>query len=170
MTTVAYRDGILAVDRIITIGDMFQYSDAKIRAFPKLKCAIAVSGYASLGHSFMNWYEESKGGTLELELPCDPFIDRPSFAALVITKHAASRTKKPFSVEVWHSRTPVPLDNVSYHAEGVGRELAMGAMWAGASAIDAVKAGNALCTCSGGGVIYVDLKKSFKLNYVVEEA
>jgi len=148
MTTIAYRDGIIAADSQVTLRDLNLGRQQKI----------STAGDYILAHAGELW----------------------TFAGLVewLTKHDANPAKFPanlsnkendgnqvFSTLVLHkenlfiieSGTLMPM-NVPFHAIGSGCELALGAMAAGAGALEAVRTACQLCVYSSGPFSQYDAK------------
>ncbi len=147
MTTVAYRNGVLAVDRMATFGDTVMLEANKLKLLSgDPPTVIACAGNIPIIVSFYDWYES---GRKELFRP-DPWsnTEKDYITALVLTRD---------SLNFYSTNTPVPYDIDKYFSIGSGRELALGAMWQGANAVEAVQAANEHSTYSGFGVMYVNI-------------
>lgn len=145
MTTIAYKDHILAADTSISLdsGD-FEGTAAKLARSPAGSLAGA-AGAASCCALFLaltasgqvdNWLDQGQreGGVLrplDLPLPLDLHLGPSGFGALYVhysgLVYAISATLLPYSYAA------------PFYAEGSGHEYAKGAMSAGASAEEAVR-------------------------------
>lgn len=126
MTTIAYKDGIIASDSRATWEDGFTESCQKLfrmRSGPHKSEIVATSGAASPGMVFVDWYENPKR-----QRPKIQFEDE-SFICLVLNWDGL------FAVDD-HCR----LQRISepFYATASGGNFAMGAMAHGASAEEAV--------------------------------
>lgn len=147
MTVVAYRNGIMAADRQITFGDtahmLFEH---KVRAFVSdgCPCVIGTSGHIAPAVAFMDWIcNGRKGGEFKIN------IEDEDFVAYEYCTYGA----KPI-LRYWQNNRPFNEDPANYCAIGSGRELALGAMEAGATAIEAVRAANKHSLYCGGGIVF----------------
>ena len=140
MTTIAYRDGVLAGDTQVS-GGIKTYS-------PKVfttKGGQLVGGAGDLVSVlvFVDWVGRPKSERPDLSHDDD-------FEALVISPDGG--------VEWWdNTLRPVPVPE-PFYAIGSGELAAMGAMERGASAEEAVEAGIKWDSQSGGTVVAVRLK------------
>lgn len=153
MTTVAYRDGILAVDRMATFGDTYQEENGKLAIFPDRHTVVACAGDMAVVHGYLDWY---RGDQKEPFVP-DAWIvpDKEYFTALILSKEPLLHPVLAFS----RSNILQPLDYRKYHALGNGREIALGAMWQGATAIEAVQAASDLSCFTGCGINSVNINE-----------
>lgn len=143
MTTIAFRDGILAADSRETSGD----EDSGQLAAPceKLLRAgwfiVALQGETTPGMAWLHWFRERvRSLTADAKMPHTPadIIDRflendADFTAVVL--NTADKT-------VWvYDEWGLPIEiTAPYYAVGSGAKVAYGAMHAGAGAFDAVMA------------------------------
>lgn len=140
MTTIAYRDGVLA-------GDTLVCGEIKCKAVKvfALKRGGLVGGAGDLPSvlAFVDWLDRPKSEKPDLSHDDD-------FEALVISPDG--------SIE-WYERTlrPVPIAE-AYYAIGSGGPFAMGRMDGGGTAEDAVASGIRWDSGSGGEVVAVRLK------------
>lgn len=140
MTTIAYRDGVLAGDTLVT--------ENGLRVGHVTKCGSvggvlwAVTGCLIHQVEFHDWL---KGG-LRGSPPSMKTPEGATSSAIVI----ACGRLLTFDE---HGQDHMPLPE--FHAVGSGAPLAMGAMAAGADAEQAVRAAIALDVYSGGDVVVV---------------
>lgn len=142
MTTIAYRDGVIAADSLISMGDVRAGSVVKIVRVPGGGLAGAAGELGGM-YRFLEWAhyggEETTADFAGCEI--DGFLVRPDGTLLVTDSlGGVSPIKAPF------------------HAVGSGRELALGAMAAGADAVEAVKIAVRFDTRSGGPVKKIALR------------
>lgn len=153
MTCIAYKDGVIAVDRQSTYNGLINETDDKLFILPadKGNVVIAFSGLLSIGFLFKKWYMEGcdrKQWPLSTEIP-----DQCNFVAfsLDVIEREVHR------LVYWDDMMlPVKYDHKIYHALGSGREIALGVMFAGANSETAVRAANHHTDDCGFGVCSVD--------------
>lgn len=146
MTTIAYRDGILAADSRVTYGED---SGARIHSCKKLyrktvtqgkksfDVIIATAGESSPGLLFVDWYGSGK------PIP-DTFLHLGGdFLCLVLTPSGL------FEYDVYCRGEPVSDD---FYAIGSGAKAALGAMHCGKSAIEAVRIAARIDPYTGGRI------------------
>lgn len=158
MTTVAYRDGILAADRQMSQSSAVHACDCKIAVILELDqndVAFAYAGHATLGLAFMEWVRlGSKPG----EFPAT-FGEKDYFYGLLV-RPVFGKDAKPAKpcIQYWDSSL-FPLDETDnpYSCQGAGASIAYGAFHAGATAIGAIRAANYHCADSGFGISYIDM-------------
>lgn len=139
MTTVAYRDGVLAADSLCSSEGMVVGSAAKAAAYGPL--LVGVAGTLGIAQRFMDWLQTGATGQ-------PPAMDGPydgSATAMVILPDGLIATFDRYGVD----RMKAP-----FHAIGSGWRLALGAMAAGATAEEAVRIA-ATMDCYTGGAIRV---------------
>jgi hypothetical protein len=123
MTTVAIKDGIIAADSAVYDRGTLVGTCHKLTRLRDGTIITGTGGWDSLT-TFREWYANG------------PKSERPrlgdSFEAFVI---------KPNGASYWYGIAALPtrLNIGKFHALGSGYQIAMGAMAAGASAIEAVK-------------------------------
>jgi len=165
MTTIAYREGILAVDRQMAHGHYVRPVDCKLHVIHtsfSVDYAIAFAGTISMGLAFVQWME---AGRVEGEFPIKVIDRERGFHALAVQRVAAG----PPSCQYYgNDLIAISEDDAPYAAQGAGDEFALGAMWMGASAVQAVQAANAHCSWSDYGVMYVDLTGDFLIHRLEE--
>lgn len=145
MTTIVYRDGVLAADTRMIAGTAIIGSIAKIvRRDDGALCGGA--GHASVVQAFQRWFLDGEEG--------DPPVEDETKMFVISPKGNVEMFEVDGTIE-W--RAP-------YFAMGSGKEFALGAMYAGASAEEAVKAAMKFDPYSGGKVMTLthDLKRKRK--------
>ena len=155
MTCIAYKEGILAVDRQVTHNGLIEPTDDKIFIINETT-VMAFAGLLAMGYAFRDW---CAGGYERAEWPFSTEVpNRGNFVALVLKTDTKTLT-------YWDDiLIPIPLEYENYHGYGSGREIGVGAMYMGASAVGAVRAANNHLDDCGFGVLYVDGdKKELKI-------
>jgi ATP-dependent protease HslVU (ClpYQ) peptidase subunit len=140
MTTIAYRDGILAADGRTTYGNtIFTDNNKKIHRLSD-GALFALCGDVSYVQPMLDALEDD-----EAELPIAE--EGSSFTAVIVEKNGKLR--------LYEGRGGYIALDAPYYAFGSGEEYAIGAMDMGASAEEAVKvaSGRDLGT---GGVIQIE--------------
>lgn len=132
MTTVAYRDGVVAADTLITAGHTRCGYAAKIMRHGRL--ILGFCGKKSNFEAFRDWVAAGMPGRFASE-GGNVFIAPPTGPAIV-----------------WGDGNTPWRETEDCWALGSGDDLAMGAMLAGATAEDAVRAAIAVDTGSGGEI------------------
>lgn len=130
MTTVAYRDGVIAANHGGSMADVKDAGSTVIFRPEDCGCLIGVSGNLEDALDWRNWY---LNGRSRKEVP-QPIRhtdkDHPDFTGMVITPNR--------SIEIWTQYyQPIPISGGIW-AIGSGRMFAMGAMMNGASARESV--------------------------------
>jgi len=158
MTTIVYRDGILATDRQMAHGQYVRPTDMKLHlviSYGGTHYALAFAGVVTFGLAFAKWVEEGK---VEGEFPIKNIDDKINFHALLVQRrYGTDGVIQPKCQYYGNNLIAMSEDEVPYVAQGTGDEFALGAMHHGANAIEAVQAANAMCAWSSFGVLYVDL-------------
>jgi ATP-dependent protease HslVU (ClpYQ) peptidase subunit len=140
MTIIAYRDGVMAGDTQVQCGIGLRTS-ATYKIFRSNDGDYRLGGAAGLYSSinrFRIWLETGAHGDF------DPKCGNDGFHALLV-----DASGNVFTVEDDGSAV---LQIAPYHAVGIGRSVALGAMFAGADAELAAKAAIVLHTGCGGGI------------------
>lgn len=135
MTTVAYRDGVIASDSQVTSGDVIVGRTAKCGC--KNGVLYGFAGCLAFAQAFQAWIERGMEG----DPPTMKKDDSRAEAILVHDGHILS-----FDDDGWDKL------EMDYYAIGSGRQIAIGAMAVGASAVEAVKAAIKHDVYSGGEV------------------
>jgi len=146
MTTIAYRDGKLAADTRCADTELEQkYYRRKIRVLPDV--AMAESGEDDDIDRFVAWWKAGRPSPA-------PKIKRGNIGMIVV--HPDLR------VEIWlDCRYGMPITD-DYCASGSGGKIALGAMWMGADAGQAVRAAMFHDLDTGGRVTICDVRKALK--------
>ena len=136
LTVACYRNGTLASDRAIATSNdlIFGYRTKIRRTNGKL---IATCGQSQNGVAFQEWFEAGEPEDKKPDLDND-------FSALVIEP---DRT-----IKLYNNKLYAYVSETDYAAIGNGDHCAMGAMFMGASAEEAVRAACAHVLGCGGGV------------------
>ena len=147
MTTIAYRDGVLAADSRVTVDNG---SGARMHTCRKLfrkrvtegkkqfEVIIATAGESSPGMVFVDWYGSGKP-VPEIFLHIDA-----DFTCLVLTP------KGLFEYDTFCRGEEIEED---FYAIGSGAMAALAAMHCGKSALDAVRIAARVDTYTGGRVV-----------------
>lgn len=122
MTTIAYRDGVMAADTALTHNGVWEGKSVKIGTTSDGR-VVGIAGAPGMMKPFIDWLQF--GGDA-------PAYDRDDhFFAIVAYADGAASLYDRFMSEIKMSEP--------FHAIGSGKEIAIGAMAAGASAEDAVR-------------------------------
>jgi hypothetical protein len=135
VTTIAYRDGVLAADTLITSGGDVIGQNTKIGG--KNGVLWGASGDAAWGHAFRGWMRAGMVG----EPP--PIPDDATGATIFLPNG---------SVVALHARGFECRNGLPFWADGSGADYALGAMQHGATAEQAVRAAMAWDTRTGGEI------------------
>lgn len=148
MTTVAFRDGVIAADTLGIKGVSARRICKKLWRMEN--AVIGFAGNYQDGVNFVEWWR--KGHNMS-ELP--KFIqyrgsdDAPDFTAIVLTKAGAFEWTEHFQ------STPIPDE---FYAVGSGQMAALAAMVMGASADEAVRIASQVDVYTGTQVETMSLK------------
>lgn len=139
MTTIAYRDGVLAADSLTTRGGTI---DGHVRKIDRRDDGLLIAATGSLAYNsmFRAWALAGMAG----DPPKSPNEDAGGGTGVLFWPDGR--------VEFYEAEGRFSLD-APYHAIGCGFQIALGAMFAGADAETAVRAAVAHDTCTGGEVI-----------------
>ena len=141
MTTIAYKDGVLAADSACVCDGVYEGRVEKVVRSNALNAYIAVSGNLANQAIFQRWLES---GARESEKP-----ELDDFSAMVVRGDGAV-TQYDKLLEEFRIYG-------EFFAIGSGRELAVGAMAAGATAVEAVEVACRFDTSSHGPVDVFDV-------------
>jgi len=141
MTTIAYRDGVLASDSLVTLGDTKVHG-----SYQKIKRVgdylVGTAGSVAFCQKFIDW------------MTCADEEEPPpegAYSAILIDKNGKVREIENGNL------LPAPR-GAKFFAIGSGGPLAIAAMYAGASAVDAVKIAAKIDTSTGLPVKKLTLK------------
>lgn len=157
MTTIAYRDGIMAAEGKMTLGDMVIKLDTE-KVFWVNNHLVGVCGRARAINTFVSWLQKqtdyhivnSEVGDLVDLIP--PVLeDDEGYTSLVVTP---SR-----QVLMYEGNTPIDMGVDVPMSVGSGSCFALAAMKAGNSAEEAVKVACELDVYSGGEITVVQLEE-----------
>lgn len=137
MTTIAYRDGVIAADTQFTWCDVYDGEGVKVAR--RGSVFAAASGAATRGQTFMDWFRSGMPGSA-------PFMGNPDstdWANGLLLVGERVVTFGPCGVSVV---------SAPYYALGSGREFALGAMAMGADPEQAVRVAMRFDIKTGGQV------------------
>jgi len=139
MTVIAWDGKILAADRRCTQGDIISGAFRKIHRLSDGQC-IASSGPLDRCTAVLQWYVE---GADPARWPACQ--NGPEWVRLVVV-YPNGRVQQ-------YEQEPIPHEvSAPFMAWGSGRDIALGAMAHGATAIEAVRCASRLCATCGDGV------------------
>jgi hypothetical protein len=142
MTTIAYRDGIMAGDTLVADEEVrFPCHERKVHRLSD-GSLVGLCGDLAQTQAFLGWLRAGMPGDCPPFDKSDAVIARPG-RALIFCEGGRFST----------------LAEVPYVALGSGRLLALGCLWHGGSAAEAVRAGIAHDIASGGKVHTVRLRR-----------
>jgi hypothetical protein len=142
VTTIAYRDGIMAGDTLVADEEVrFPCHERKVHRL-RDGSLIGLCGDLAQTQAFMGWLRRGMPGECPPFDKSDAMIVRPD-RVLIFCEGGRFST----------------LSGVPYVALGSGRLLALGCLWHGGTAVEAVRAGIAHDIASGGKVHTVRLRR-----------
>ena len=150
MTTIVYRDGVLASDSQVTAGDARKFHCEKLYRVEVqgLPAIVGLAGGAFDGLAFLDWLVG------EQDAPPQRLIDgEADFTAVVLNKHGL------FEYDKW-CRPDKVLER--FYAVGSGASAALGAMHMGATAREAVAVACKIDPYSGGPIVEMSLPTARK--------
>jgi len=139
MTTIAYRNGVLAVDGQATRSNIIVELDARKWHKCKDGTIIAFTGDLQKFHPFIDWVENGRD---HANKPNMAFGDDESCQGIVVTEHAVYEYDKD-GFSIIHDE---------FAAWGSGAPFALTAMVLGYGAVDAVKVASKLDIYTGGTI------------------
>lgn len=139
MTTIAYKNGIIAADTLVTANDCAVDYETKIHKVGK-QFVIACAGNMFAGYKIRDAIASGQDFK-NLDIPT---LKRENFSCFI------SDYKNLYYLD--NEFYPQKLNKKKAHALGSGVEYALGAMEAGCSAVEAVKIGCKFDVRSGGNV------------------
>lgn len=146
MTTIAYRDGVLAADTLVSYGSFTNGNVNKIHVVERKlaektdRVMVALSGIFAATEPMLEWV---KGGCEQDDIPHFLLEKDDNFSCLMVTEDG--------SLYEYNMGYFIKCDN-SYHAHGSGAMFALGAMAVGASAPEAVSAAIKHDKATGGTI------------------
>jgi ATP-dependent protease HslVU (ClpYQ) peptidase subunit len=142
MTTIVYRDGVLAADQRMTQGDTLVSDKCKKLVRMSDGSLVAIAGRLSLAQKFVEWARKGGKGSP----PTGAVYDG------IWLRHDG--------LYVWESGDHViKLDQRRFYAWGSGQIAALGALHYGASATEAVRCAAKVDISTGGKIVSAKLKK-----------
>lgn len=138
MTTIVYRDGVMAADGRVTIGQLIVQDNCKKITKLSDGALFALAGDDMLEKPLIEWLEEADGGIMPPQ--------GKEFTAVLVD------TSGNLSVFTGAGDRFVPWEGVSYAAFGSGADAAYGALEMGATADQAVAAAINRDVNSGGSI------------------
>lgn len=166
MTTLAFRDGVLAADTMTTEGGVFVGTVTKIaQSLPRVDGTILVAGGCgehALVERFLRWFRDNRPEDIEeplmLALKGHPSMKEGEKEAWGYVFDHRAGTVTAFELDLPPSTIRMQGTPASrYFAEGSGARFAFGAMFMGASAPQAVRAAAAFDRFSGDEVEVIDV-------------
>lgn len=157
MTTVAYKNGVLAADGRMSLGDMIIKEDT-VKVFWVNNHLVGVCGRARAISTFVTWLQkmtdyhivnQEVGALVDLVPPT--LEDDDGWTALVVTPNK--------QVLMYEGNTPIEMGVDVPMSIGSGSVFALAAMDAGANAEEAVKVAMKRDVFSGGTVTVVQLEE-----------
>lgn len=151
MTTITYKDGILAADSRITSGtfiitDDFTKIHKIVDSMTNKTTLCGFCGNASDWEKFLDWDEETD----------DPLI-LDNFCAIII--HDDGEITEYESTEEDKTLNRLDLGKLPFYAIGSGREIAIGAMASGKSAIESIEVTKHFDSTTGGVIKSIEFDK-----------
>jgi hypothetical protein len=129
MTTIAYRDGVIASDTGMTVAGVKIGTVRKIARNQKGDLC-GGAGSATFVSEFLHWFKNGERGAPPDAVSTDELLDRA-----VIILYDDPKTI------IIHEPGGVHTFTANYYALGTGKEVALGVMWLGGTAGQAVQAG-----------------------------
>jgi hypothetical protein len=146
MTTIVYRDGVLAGDTQSSEG---YYKSAKMRkVFKVSNHLVGFCGDAAAIPPLKKWVRNGFSPEEEMK----KIAQHLSYSMLVIPQNGKVFYKYSDSINVFREEFP----KTHFKSEGSGSDVAIGALIMGATAVEAVKAAIQVDLYSGGNVMHVE--------------
>ncbi|MRX32818.1 hypothetical protein [Aminobacter sp. MDW-2] len=150
MTTIAYRDGVMAADSQVTGGDMARGEAQKVGRTKK-GWLVGISGASGMLDEVIAWLD---AGAVRADYP-KVSAERPVWGLVAVSDKRVA-VLSPEGVMQWA--------NAAFHAQGSGNEIAMGAMAMGASAEQAVRIVSEFDVYTGGRITKLSLSADLAPN------
>jgi ATP-dependent protease HslVU (ClpYQ) peptidase subunit len=138
LTTIVYRDGVMAADGRVTVGQLIVTDRCKKITKLSDGALFALAGEDQLEKPIIEWLEEAEGGVAPPQ--------GKDFSAILVD------TQGNLSVFTGSGDRFVPWDDIEYAAFGSGADVAYGALEMGATADQAVAASIKRDVNSGGSI------------------
>jgi len=157
LTTIVYKNGVLAGDGLMSLGDMIIKEDTQ-KVFWVNNHLCGICGRARAINTFVEWLQkhtdysivnQQVGDLVDLVPP--QLEDDPDYSALVVTPDK--------QVLLYEGNTPIMMGTDVPMSIGSGSCFALAAMKAGSSAEEAVKVAMSLDVYSGGTISTVALEE-----------
>lgn len=137
MTVIAWKDGIMAADSVSSRGDT-RYYVRKLHRVGNL--VVGMSGNTDSCEALLDWFR--KGRQIETFPKCQ---EKDTYACAVFALGG-----RVYTID----QTPYPSEMLApFGAIGCGREVAIGAMAAGATATEAIAIASTWCDGCGGPIL-----------------
>jgi len=149
MTTIAYRNGIIAADSRVTTSDESagDYAGKCVKLLRVGDNIVALQGDSSPGMAWLHWFGEGmKDDTLRDQIR----TSEADFTAVVLNKRG---------LWTWDSWLIPERVTARFYAVGSGTKAALGALHMGASAVQAVRVACKIDPWSAPPVISMSLKQ-----------
>lgn len=154
MTTIAFKDGVMAADRQVTFGSMNDCEATKIAKAPNGDIA-GVCGKLALAAEFLRWFAKNEGAGPRPSL-LDDDKDNETWALVARTDG---------TLEIHDPRGWAKI-SAPFYALGSGADFAFAAMACGCGAADAVKIAARFDIKTGAAIDIVRLPESGDCNPV----
>ena len=139
MTTIAYRNGVMAADSFV-IGDGVVYGNSRKITKNKNGDICGGSGTLCILERFQKWFQDGEIGD------CPKLIGEDDASAQIIVVRVDGR------IQEFSKNGVFTYEDTPYVVVGSGGDIALGAMHAGANAYDAVRAAIHHDTRTGGTI------------------
>lgn len=149
MTTIAYRNGILAADSRETTSDESagDYAGKCVKLIRLPKGIVALQGDSGAGMAWLDWYGK---GQSDDALAAHIRSTQADFTAVVLSTAG---------LWVWDSWLIPQRVTARFYAVGSGTKAALGALHMGASAVQAVKVACKIDPWSAPPIVSMSLKR-----------
>lgn len=149
VTVIAYRDGVMAADSLLTSNGMYQGEAVKVRDING--CLVGISGTWGVACELFSWFEDECADRIKRP-PATIHVDDDKYPVnmLIVNK----RNGAVFYIDGLGFPQSVTS---KFFAIGSGANVAMGAMEMGADAVKAVKVACKYDSYCGGRIRVVKL-------------
>lgn len=149
MTTVAFDGKVIAVDSRAVAGVLIS-NDRVEKILVKDNVAFAIAGTFCMFRPLIKWFID--GGDIK-EIPTGGSEDNDCTSFIVCTGGRCFQ---------YNPKLPYPDEIHPPFSWGTGREIALGAMLAGKSAVEAVRIAATVDPSTGGDIRFVNLESPIK--------